>query len=312
MKDILSFIEDSLRSGGLLEKAEFYKGLADLTTTGAGGKCLCFVRIGNKRKLLRFVSELILNSLNFLIIGDGSNILFGDGLHQFVIIKLEGELNYIEFMQNGLIKAGAGYNLQKFIVKSAKKGFDFSFLGGIPGTLGGAVIGNSGTANTGINNYVKSVDFISAGGDEIEERQLELKPGDVHYRFLNTDDSSIITDIIFQGKKSGADDIFLKIRNKIKQKKRKQPITTKNAGCFFKNPENKELTAGELIDGCMLKGFSYGGARISEKHANFIDNFSDASSKDIFVLSKIIKDLVKKKYGIELEYEVCLVGLNGK
>ena len=310
MKDILLFIEDSLRSGGLLEKAEFHKSLAGLTTTGSGGKCLCFVRIGNKRKLLRFVSELILNSLNFLIIGDGSNILFGDGLHQVVVIKLEGELSYMEFSGDDMIRAGAGYNLQKFIVKSAKNGFDFSFLAGIPGTIGGAVIGNSGTARTGINDYVSAIDYLSVSGRKITERHLELKSSDVSYRHFGIDKPSIITDIMIKNVRSEPDEIFKKIRSKIKQKKMEQPLTGKNAGCFFKNPGNMKSTSGELIDACMFKGFSYGGARISEKHANFIDNFNNASSKDIFVLSKIVRDSVKDKYGIELEYEVVLVGLN--
>jgi UDP-N-acetylmuramate dehydrogenase len=110
--------------------------------------------------------------------------------------------------------------------------------------------------------------------------------------------------------RSEPDEIFNKIRSKIKQKKMEQPLAGKNAGCFFKNPGNTGSTSGELIDACMFKGFSYGGACISEKHANFIDNFNNASSKDIFVLSKIVRDSVKDKYGIELEYEVVLVGLN--
>jgi UDP-N-acetylmuramate dehydrogenase len=310
MDDILSAVEDCVRSAGLLKNAEVYKNLADLTTTGSGGKCLCFVSVHSKSKLLKLVKELIRKSIKFMVIGDGSNIIFGDGLHKYVVLKLEGELSYLEFMKDDLIRAGAGYNLQKFMVKAARNGYNFSFLGGIPGTIGGAVLGNSGTASTGINNYVEAIDYLSKYGEKIEKKHLKLKPGNVQYRSLHIDNTSIITDITIRGKKSGKHDIFHEIRSKIKQKKRNQPTNTKNAGCFFKNPANEGLKAGELIDSCRLKGFSYGGARISEKHANFIDNFNNTSSKDIYVLSKIVRDSVKEKYGVELEYEVTLVGLN--
>jgi UDP-N-acetylmuramate dehydrogenase len=116
--------------------------------------------------------------------------------------------------------------------------------------------------------------------------------------------------VIFGGKKSGSKDILSAIRERIKQKKACQPTDSKNAGCFFKNPGRTGKTAGELVDLCGFKGFCYGGARVSKKHANFIENFSNASSKDMHVLSKIIMEEVRIKHGIELGYEVNMVGID--
>ncbi len=310
MDDLLSQIKDCLRSAGLLESTEFYKELAGLTSIGTGGKCLCFVRINSRSKLTKLVGEFIKKGIEFIVIGGGTNILFGDGMHRIAILRLEGELRCVEFVKDDQIRAGAGYNLQKFIVKAARNGFDFSFLGGIPGTIGGAVMGNSGITGTAINDYVKSIDYLPAAGTKVEEKHIELKPGYIHYRSLDIDNMSVITYVILECKKSGSADILSKIRDRIKQKKARQPIKSKNAGCFFKNPLQTGRTAGELIDACGFKGFCYGGARVSEKHANFIENFADASSRDIYVLSKIIRDTVKVKHGIELVYEVNLVGIN--
>ena len=310
MDNLLLQIKDCLRSAGLLEIAEFYKGLAGLTSIGTGGKCLCFIRIRSRSKLTELVGSFIKKGIEFIVIGSGTNILFGDGMHRITVLQLEGELSSLEFGNGCLIRAGSGYNLQKFVVTTARNGFDFSFLGGIPGTVGGAVMGNSGIADTAINEYVKSMDYLPAAGTKVEEKHLDLKPEDIQYRSLHIDNMSIITYVVLEGKKTDSEDIFKAIRDRIKQKKARQPTNSKNAGCFFKNPVWTGRTAGELIDACGFKGFCYGGARVSKKHANFIENFADASSKDIYLLSKIIRDEVRVKHGIELEYEVKLVGIN--
>ena len=103
-------------------------------------------------------------------------------------------------------------------------------------------------------------------------------------------------------------ELALKIRQDIEIRKKTQPVGAKTSGCFFKNPVNGEKPAGALIDECGLKGFSYGGARVSPVHANFIENFKSASPEDIVVLSRIMIDKVREKFGISLEYEVKLIG----
>ena len=102
--------------------------------------------------------------------------------------------------------------------------------------------------------------------------------------------------------------IFNEIVERIKNKKNAQPLNKFTAGCFFKNPLNANKTAAELIDALGLKGFKYGGAGISKKHANFIENYDNASPMDIYNLSKIVLGMVKDNFNIELENEVKLVG----
>ena len=102
--------------------------------------------------------------------------------------------------------------------------------------------------------------------------------------------------------------ILEKIRNKVRSRKLSQPVNTRSAGCFFKNPNNLSKSAGEIIERCGLKGFIYGGAMVSNKHTNFIENFKNASAEDIVVLSRIVRSMVKDKYGVDLEYEVRMIG----
>ncbi len=140
------------------------------------------------------------------------------------------------------------------------------------------------------------------------EETVILKNGDFDYRHFYIPYLVVLTGIVFKTKKTDKSSILKKIKEKIKNKKSTQPLNARSAGCFFKNPIHGSRTTGELIEVCGLKGFIYGGSRISNKHANYIENFDNASSKDIFILSKIVKNMVMEKFGIKLEYEVRLVG----
>ena len=102
--------------------------------------------------------------------------------------------------------------------------------------------------------------------------------------------------------------LLSKIRKNLAKRKATQPVGARTSGCFFRNPGEDEKSAGALIEACRLKGFMYGGARVSPIHANFIENFRSASPHDIVVLSKIIKEKVRVKFGISLEYEVRMIG----
>jgi UDP-N-acetylmuramate dehydrogenase len=133
--------------------------------------------------------------------------------------------------------------------------------------------------------------------------------GDYDYRSFKLNILPTITDIYFKADCADRTEIFKKIRHNIKIKKSTQPLNTKNAGCFFKNPfAEVKYSSGEMLDMCGLKGFGYGGARVSVKHANFLENYGNASGGDIYILSKIVKDFVKKRFKVDLEYEVKLVG----
>jgi len=279
-----------------------------LASNRTGGKALCCFTADNTKDLKKMVKTCIKNKIKFAVIGNCTNILFSDRYMDIVLIKLGRDFNYVRFEGENKIVAGAAYNLLKFIIKAATRGYDFSELSGIPGTLGGSIAGNSGSSTAGICSFIKRISYISRNGNNIVERTKDLNNSDFDYRILNIPDLVAVTEAVLSAKKSDREDILKKIKNRIKNKKQTQPIGAKSSGCFFKNIKDCSKSTGELIEECGLKGFIYGGARVSGKHANFMENFKNASSEDIFVLSKIVKDVVMNNFGRKLEYEVKLVG----
>lgn len=300
--------KDFLSRPGLDISISIGRSCAQVTSIKAGGRCAALIEVNDAENLARLVKYLIDNKALFYIIGDGTNVLFKDGFNDIFLIKLSGCFNLISIAGNGWISAGASSNLQRLIVFSAKLGFDLSYLAGIPGTVGGAVACNSGTVKKGICDYVKKVSYLSLEDGAVIAKESELEPGDYGYRYFYKQGLIVLTGILLKPDINRKEDIFNNIRQNIKNKKISQPLNSLNAGCFFKNPAGTTKSAGEIIDLCGLKRFSFGGAMVSEKHANFIVNTGDASSKDILVLSRIVKELVKNNFNIDLEYEIKLVG----
>lgn len=281
---------------------------SELTSIKASGMVLCYFVADKMRDLKKMIKTCIKNQIDLMVIGDGTNILFNDKYIDLVLVKLGRDFDYLEFSDENKIIAGAAYKLLKLVVSAAARGYDFSDLSGIPGTIGGSVIGNSGSKYKGICDFVERVSYISNKGGNIIEETIGLGDGDFGYRHFYIPDLIVLTRIVLNARKSDRNNILEKIASSIKNKKLIQPVNVKSSGCFFKNIIGCHESTGELIEKCGLKGFIYGSARISDKHANFIENFDNASAEDIFILSKIVKDMVMDKFKIELEYEVKVVG----
>ena len=276
-----------------------------------GGKSFCFVTVESRDILRKLLGICMENDISFEIIGDGTNILLNDDYLNIVFIRLGGEFDYIKFEKNGEIAVGAAYKMTKFVIKTAKLGYDFSFLGGIPGTIGGGVIGNSGDKNQGICNYISRVKYIS--GSKLEEEVINIKDCNYRYRHFYVPDLLVLTDVVLKADLLEKRAVLQKVRKRIKRKKLNQPVGTKNAGSFFKNLPGYPIPIGRMIEGCGLKNFHYGGAKVSGKHANFLENYKNATAKDILVLSKIIRDIIREKFNKEVEYEVRMIGFeNGQ
>jgi len=330
-------LKDIIEKTDLLKDAVFKFSLKNFSSIKSGGTCTCFLRADRRKDLLCFLKDCVPlcreSGTEIYPVGDSTNILFNDGNLNLILIRLGEEFDYIDIGQNGHIRAGAALRLQKFVVEAAKKGYDYSYLAGIPGTLGGAIAGSSGAPDININSTVKNIKYISLSGNKVEEIKTPVTSSNYSYREFNISGPGLLTDIYFEyqplqkpghkaknikgkpdneavkpGKETGKEAILKRIRDNIALKKSRQPLNTKNAGCIFKNPAKSGLAAGEMIDICGFKGFKYGGAEVSDLHANFIINSGNASSKDIFVLSKIIKNAVMQRFGVELEYEIRLVG----
>lgn len=291
-----------------LDNIIFDVDISELTSIKVGGKALCYFVADEIKDLKKMISTCIKNQIEFMIVGEGTNILFNDKYIDLVLIKLGRDFNYLKFTDGDEITAGASYNLLKFVIKTADRGYDFSELSGIPGTIGGAVMGNSGSKCRGICNFIENIRYISSRGRNIREEIVVLNKGDFGYRHFYIPDLAVLTGVVINAVRLDRSDILKKVRDRIKNKKLTQPVNAKSSGCFFKNTSDYSGSTGELIDKCGLKGFVYGGARVSNKHANFIENFNEASSEDIFILSKIVRDMVMDKFKIRLEYEVRIVG----
>lgn len=243
-------------------------------------------------------------SMNVFVLGGGSNLLVRDGGIPDVVVKLnEGEFSQCE-AEGELICCGAGMKnmLLKDILLQHKIG-GLEFLCSIPGCIGGAIKGNAGCFGSSVSDILDHVQVIDGEGKifTVQPSQLGFA-----YRQSNFPADWIILKAWFKGLPSTKEDIQAKLDEHKLYRTRHQPQGIKTAGSTFKNPQG--YSAWELIKKSGGSEFKVGGAKMSEKHCNFLENDGTASSDDIEKLcTKIIK-AVKKKTGISLEWEVQRIG----
>jgi len=276
--------------------------LKNHTTFRVGGPAAYFAETANINELQKLYRFAIGRKLPFLVIGSGSNLLFGDKGFDGIVARLTGDFCAYRF-QKETVFAGVGVKTAALVSACAENGLSgLEGLAGIPGTLGGALIGNAGTSGGWIGDAVKSVEVLSAAG---RVRMIPREKLKFSYRASNLDDKLVLGAVLHL-KKAPKNDIVTGIEKLLCRRNETQPVGTHNAGSVFKNPP--EDSAGRLIDACGLKGFSIGGAEVSEKHANFIINKGNATASDIKALITSVRQKVKEKSGIELELEIKLAG----
>ncbi len=283
------------------------------TSFRTGGDAEVFIKPTSIKEFAEIIRYINIKNIPLLVIGSGTNLLVKDNgvkgvvlstkdLKEKKIVKSEGVNTYI--------LATAGIRTQSicnFAIENSLKGMNFAV--GIPGTIGGALWMNAGTASGSMEDVIHSVRFITDKGDLIEMKKEELK---FFYRKLSlthlnkTYENLIIADVSLKLKAGDSKRLKKESQELFKRRKENQPLSYPNAGSFFKNPSEKP--AGMLIDLCGLKGFTVGGAMVSDKHANFIINNSDATTKDIIDLASIIKEKVYERFQINLEEEVQIAG----
>jgi UDP-N-acetylmuramate dehydrogenase len=240
--------------------------------------------------------------LPFIIIGGGSDILFGDKGVDGIVVKLAGDFCEHRF-HNETLYAGAGARLAVLVSECAEKGLSgLEGLAGIPGTVGGALVSNAGTNLGWIEDVLKSAEVMSTSG---KVRRIAREKIKFFYRSSSLE-GKMLLGAVFHLKKAQKNDILNKIAGLMRRREETQPVSTWNAGSVFKNPP--EDSAGRLIEECGLKGLKFGGAVISQKHANFIVNTGSAKASDVRALIAAVHGKVKEKFGIELELEIKLAG----
>ena len=273
--------------------------IATLTTYRTGGIAKIVVHPLNEKKLLLLLKTLKKEKINFKVLGNGSNTLFSDAFYDGVIIKLDS-LSEIKFTRNKVfVEAGASLiRVANMAVKKSLSGLEFAT--GIPGTIGGAIYMNAGAYKRDMGYIVESIKVITPKFEIITMTNRELN---FHYRtsFLQQNKGYICISAILKLQKCDKKEMQEIVKDRMQRRMESQPLEYPSAGSVFRNPEG--LFAGKLIEDLGYKGLQKGGAKISEKHANFIINYNHATSKDIKDLIDFIKEEVKEKYNIDLKVE---------
>lgn len=272
--------------------------LRDYTTYKLEGNALCLVSPDDVNGLIKLLKYLREKSIKYKIIGNGSNLIFGE-YYDGVLIKLDSFQN-LEIVGNRIV-VGAGYNLMKLALRVSRQGLTgLEFATGIPGTVGGSVFMNAGAYKSDMGYVVSSIKVINPN---LEEEILENKELNFHYRtsFLQEHPDYICIEATMFLKKGDSNEIMRIINDRKQRRLESQPLEYPSAGSVFRNPEGD--FAGRLVESIGYKGKHIGDATVSEKHANFIINTGHASGNDIKKLINEIKDKVKQEYNIELKVE---------
>jgi len=297
--------------------------LSDYSTFRIGGEAKFFATVKDEEELLEAINYAKENNLKFFILGGGSNILFADEGFKGLIIKIHNT-SYI--IHNTSIDCGAGLLLSQAVnIAKDNNLTGMEWASGIPGTIGGAIFGNTGAFGGDMGNSVLEVKIYDISESKIIN--YESNSCDFGYRdsIFKQNSNLIVISAKIKLEKGDKEEIESKMKEVINKRLEKQPKGF-SLGSFFKNPsvsdekikeefekennvkcrENK-IPAGWLIDKAGFRGKKIGGAMVSEKHCNFIINDGSATSKDIIALASIIKQEVKNKFGVELREEIRYV-----
>ncbi len=272
------------------------------TSFKIGGACDIMIKINCEAILQELITCCDENSIQYYIIGKGSNILVSDnGLHGVVLLlgsdfssaRVDGET--IE------CKAGASLNaICRLALAHGLKGLEFAY--GIPGSVGGAVYMNAGAYGGEMKDVISSCKYIEKG----EMKEIPVSKMDLSYRHsCFTDTDCCITSVKLKLQKGDKHEIEELMESLMQRRRDKQPLEYPSAGSTFKRPEGD--FAGRLIEVCGLKGVSCGGAEVSTKHSGFVINKNNATFDDVMGVIAKVQETVKKETGVELECEVLVM-----
>ena len=284
--------------------ARKYEPLNRHTTFRIGGAADTYVKVTSLSKLSAIIRECRESDIDYMIIGNGSNILASDDGYRGVVIRLDGDFRKISLVDDDTIYCGAGASLAalcKFALNSGLGGLEFAW--GIPGTVGGAIFMNAGAYGGEMKDVVYSVNHLTPEG---ESGRIEKDGLDFGYRTsVYRGNKAIITGVTIKLKKDDPENIRAKMDDFLGRRSSKQPLEYPSAGSVFKRPEG--AFAGALIEQCGLKGHSHGDAQVSEKHAGFIINRSKATANDVKSLIREVQTKVFDETGYNLECELIIL-----
>ena len=275
------------------------------TTFKIGGPAQYYVTPESVTQIQEVVSLCKDKNISLHVIGNGSNILVGDDGVDGVVLALFNTFSDYEIKDN-VITAQAGMSLIKLAVIALREGLTgLEFASGIPGSVGGAVYMNAGAYDGQMKDVVTSVTVLDEAGDI---RILGRDELDMGYRTSTVaKHNMIVLQVIIELKAGDKEQIKDRMNQLSELRKQKQPLEYPSAGSTFKRPEG--FFAGKLIADAGLKGYSIGGAAVSEKHAGFVVNMGGATAKDVVELTDYIKKRIIEQFGVTLELEIKKIGL---
>lgn len=273
------------------------------TTFRIGGNADVFVspKVDQIAALIKLAKEY---AVPVTVIGNGSNLLVGDKGVRGLVLSIGKEAEEI-MVDGSCMIVSAGALLSKIAAEAAKRSLTgFEFAAGIPGTLGGAVVMNAGAYGGEIKDVLISATVLTPEGEVLELSNSEL---DLSYRHSCIPEKEyIVLEAVLEFMPSEEADIREKMDDYKKRRVEKQPLEYPSAGSTFKRPEGH--FAGKLIEDAGLRGYTVGGAQVSEKHCGFVVNKGDATAADVLGLIEDVKKIVYDKFQVELEPEVKMIG----
>ena len=289
------------------------KNLSQITWLRVGGPADLFFMPADVKDLIDFL-KILPEEIDVFTIGVGSNILVRDGGIRGAVIRLGSGFKNISFRNNRII-AGASALDAHVASKAADNGLDLTFLRTIPGSIGGAIRMNAGCYGSYVADHFISAKVLNRSGElfNLSSKDLEFS-----YRQCNIPEEYIILEAIFEAKSGEPSDLHAKMKNQLAKRDASQPSKERTAGSTFRNPSGfsstgetddiHDLKAWKLIDDAGMRGATCGGAKISEKHSNFLINTGTATAYDLENLGELVRKSVFKKSKVKLEWELIRVG----
>lgn len=281
------------------------------TSYRIGGPADLLAIPADREDLVVLLRELGERQLDFFVLGGGTNLLVRDGGFRGAAVSLE-RLKTLAVVREyhavgghyTAISADAGASLAALLAYAMDRGLTgLEFAAGIPGSVGGAVVMNAGTAEGEIGDAVESIALLAPGGAIITRGREEMGFG---YRVSGVPERHVVLGAVVALRRDDPDAIRKRVRSLQDQRRQRQPWGQPNAGSVFKNPSDR--SAGRLIETAGLKGKRVGDAQVSEKHANFIVNLGAATAADVVTLIEQVRQQVLDAHGVMLEPEIRIIG----
>ncbi len=273
--------------------------LRQLTSLRVGGTPLCYFHPASKTELREALAECRRQELPWRVLGGGTNLLVDEGVLPYAVIHIAAPgFSSIERTEAGLL-VGAGTPTAELLGYCRSEGLGgLEFLAALPGTVGGAVAGNAGAWGQEICSKLLQAWTVDPDGGE---RLMHRSSLSFSYRCSNLQ-GGVVTAVELELEPRDPALVALQMAEYARRRVGRHPMAVPSAGCVFKNPPG--ASAGKLLDMCGMKGVCVGGAQVSTSHANFIVNIGGATAHDIIGLIRMMRERVRRRFGIELELEV--------